>query len=271
MLFTPAPEREAYTYRATPAFDALLTARTAEREAAFFLPHLRPGMRLLDVGCGPGTITFGLAEAVAPGECVGLDLRSDVVALARDAADDRGAANVRFGAGSVYELPFPDAAFDAAFAHAVLMHLREPVRALAELRRVLRPGGLVGVRDMDHGAHLVYPASPLRERFYALRGRVQQHNGGDPFLGRTYRRLLLEAGFARAEAGATANCAGSPVETRRLAALARAQLVGIAPTALAEGWADQATLEAIPADFDAWAERPDAFYAVVACHAIGWA
>jgi SAM-dependent methyltransferase len=267
---TTARRPEAYTYAATPGFDALMTTRTATREAAFFLPHLRPGMRVLDVGCGPGTIALGLAEAVAPGEVIGLDLREDVLARARDGAAARGTANLRFERGSAYELPFPDESFDAVLAHVVLMHLREPARALAEMHRVLRPGGVVGLRDADHGACLAYPTTPLREQFYALRSRVQQHNGGDPFLGRSYRRLLLEAGFARTEAGATVNCAGSPAETRRLAAFARAQLAGMAPTALAEGWVDKGTLEAIPADFDEWAERPDAFYAVVACHAIGW-
>jgi len=171
--------REDYMHRANPAFDAAMTARTATHEAAFFLPHLRPGLRLLDVGCGPGTITLGLAGAVALGEVVGLDLRPEAVDQARTAAAERGVANVRFEVGSAYALPFPDASFAAAFAHIVLMHLREPGRALAE-RRVL----------------------PSRKP-------------------------------------------------------------GIAGTALAEGWADQATLDAMLAEFDAWAERPDAFLAAV--------
>ena len=266
----PAPTREAYAQAANPAFDAQLTARTAAREAAFFRPHLRPGMRLLDVGCGPGSITLGLAEVVAPGEVVGLDLRPEVVAQARAAAAARGIGNVRFATGSAYALPFPDAAFDAAFAHVVLLHLREPARALAEVRRVLRPGGVVGVRDVDFGARLVFPLTPLREQYNALHSRVQQHHGGDPFLARTQRRLLLDAGFARAEAGGALNSAGSLAETRRSAAYHKALLRGIAPTALAEGWVDQATLEAMLADFEAWAERPDAFSAAVYCHAVGW-
>lgn len=262
--------REDYTQRDNPAFDAAMAARTATREAAFFLPHLRPGLRLLDVGCGPGTITLGLAEAVAPGEVVGLDLRDEVVAQARAAAAQRGVANVRFEVGSAYALPFPDDSFDVAFAHVVLMHLREPVRALAEIRRVLRPGGVVGVRDVDFGGQILYPPTPLWEHYFALRARVRRHNGGDITLGRAHRRLLLDAGYARAEAGATLNAAGTLAETRRSAAYQRAMPSSIARTALAEGWADDATRDAMATGFDAWAERPDAFAAAVYCHAVGW-
>jgi ubiquinone/menaquinone biosynthesis C-methylase UbiE len=137
-----------------------MARRTAAQEAAFFLPHLRPGMRVLDVGCGPGSITVGLAEVVAPGEVVGIDVQQSQVERARDLAVERGVANVRFEVGDVYRLPFLDHSFDAVFAHTVLMHLQEPVRALAEARRVLRPGGITGVRDPDYGTMLSLPRRP---------------------------------------------------------------------------------------------------------------
>jgi ubiquinone/menaquinone biosynthesis C-methylase UbiE len=135
---------ESYSQRANPVFEAELALRTAAKEGAFFLPYLRPGMRLLDLGCGPGSITLGLAEKVAPGEVVGVDLQPSQVAQAQELSAARGVKNVRFEIADVYRLPFPDASFDAVFAHVVLMHLREPVRALMEMRRVLRPGGIVG-------------------------------------------------------------------------------------------------------------------------------
>jgi cyclopropane fatty-acyl-phospholipid synthase-like methyltransferase len=69
-----------YLQRANPEFEAILALRTAAKEGAFFLAHLRPGMRVLDVGCGPGSITLGLAEAVGPGEAVGIDLQASQVA-----------------------------------------------------------------------------------------------------------------------------------------------------------------------------------------------
>ena len=163
-------DQESYPQRANPVFEAEMALRTASQEAAFFLPSLRPGMRVLDLGCGPGSITLGLAEAVAPGEVVGVDLQPEQVEQARALDAARGVINARFEVAEVYRLPFPDGAFDAAFAHAVLMHLREPVRALAELRRVLRPAALLGFatvigadvstrprrRCLRNGTHLWY-------------------------------------------------------------------------------------------------------------------
>ena len=182
----------------------------------------------------------------------------------------RGVMNASFEVADVYRLPFPDGSFDAVFAHAVLMHLREPVRALAEMRRVLRPGGIVGVRDCDWGGRIHAPTTPLLEKWYAVTVRIRQCNGGDPFMGRHHRRLLLEAGFARAEASVSVWSAGTPEETRRCATFLKAQLQGFAPTALAERWMDQTTVEAVDAEIDAWAGRPDALYVDTFCEALGW-
>ena len=124
--------------------------RTAEREAAYLLPRLQPGMRLLDVGCGPGTITTGLARAVAPGETVGIEVVPDVLVQAREHAASEGVTNVRFEEASVYALPYADVSFDVAHAHQVLQHLTKPEDAAREVLRVLKPGGLFAVRDADY-------------------------------------------------------------------------------------------------------------------------
>jgi ubiquinone/menaquinone biosynthesis C-methylase UbiE len=138
--------REKYTHGHAPATVRQHGRRTAEEAAAFLLGELRPGMRLLDVGCGPGSITRGLAERLAPGEVIGLDTSADVLALAREDAAARGLGNIRYERGSVYELPFADASFDVVFAHQFLQHLREPGTALREMVRVLRPDGIVAER-----------------------------------------------------------------------------------------------------------------------------
>ncbi len=261
------PSREVYSQRDNPAFETWMAARTAAREAAFFLLHLRPGMQVLDVGCGPGSITLGLADAVVPGEVVGIDMQQSQVQRARDRAVEHGVSNVRFEVGDAYRLPFTDRSFDAVFAHTILMHLREPVRALAEMRRVLRPSGIAGVRDPDYGTMLFAPAHPRLEQWLALMIRLRQHSGGYPFVGRRLRRLLLEAGFVRAEASASVFSAGSLEETRRSAAFYKTWSVR---PALAEGWVTQAVVDAMAGEIDAWAERPDAFHVVVFCEAIGW-
>jgi SAM-dependent methyltransferase len=260
---------EVYSQQANPAFEAVLALRTAAQDAEFFVPHLRPGMQVLDVGCGPGSITLGLAELVAPGRVVGIDMQPSQVEQARALASACGAANVHFEVADLYRLPFADGVFDAVFAHGVLMHLREPVRALMELRRVLRAGGVVGLRDPDLGAVLHAPITPLLEQWLDLRVRVRQHNGGDPFIGRHHRHLLLQAGFVAAEASASVACAGSAEQVARHGAFLQAQWVGLTRTAIAQRWIDDATARAIAAELDAWMNRPDAFAASLWCQTIG--
>lgn len=264
------PAGEVYTQQDHPAFEEFMAARTASHDAAFFLPHLRPGMRVLDAGCGPGSITIGLAQAVHPGEVIGVDLQATQVERARGLAAARGVSNVRFEAADLYGLPFPDRTFDAVFSHGVVMHLREPLRAIAEMRRVLARGGIVGLRDPYVAAGFISPSTPLIEQSRALLIRVREHNGSHPLVGARYRELLREAGFAGSEATASVEYAGSLEATRRSAAWRKTQLQGLARTALTQGWVDLATIDAIAAELEAWGERPDAFSATIWCEAIGW-
>jgi ubiquinone/menaquinone biosynthesis C-methylase UbiE len=133
-------QRERYTLGySTPATQSM-ERRTAASHAAFFLPHLRPGMSLLDCGCGSGTITVGLAEAVAPGQVTGVDLGESHIEWAVSLAAEHGLTSARFQVASVYELPFPDSSFDAVFAHAIFEHLKDPLKALEEMRRVVKTG-----------------------------------------------------------------------------------------------------------------------------------
>src|ERR1700758_3076475 len=110
--------------------------RTAENSAAYLLPHLSPDAKVLDVGCGPGTITADLADRVPRGHVTGIDAAQEVIDQAAEAVGDR--ANLKFATGDVYALDYPDDSFDIVHAHQVLQHLGDPVRALAEMRRVTR-------------------------------------------------------------------------------------------------------------------------------------
>jgi SAM-dependent methyltransferase len=230
-------------------------------------------MRVLDLGCGVGSITLDLAEIVAPGQVVGIDRDADQLAVAREMARQRGLGNTRFDVADAYALPFPDDTFDAALAHTVLLHLREPVQVLRELRRVVRPGGVVAISDDDFGTVLVSPPDPLVEEMVALTIRVLRQGGGDPFRARGQRRLLLEAGFDRTEGYAVAaDSYGTLEETRRFAGIVEAffRHPTFADVAVGQGWVDSDHLEAILAAVHAWGERPDAFYAVTYCAALGW-
>jgi SAM-dependent methyltransferase len=174
----------------------MMARRTARERAAFFLPLLEPGMRVLDVGCGPGSITVGLAKTVGPqGEVVGVDMEPSQVAMARIAAEREQLANARFEVASIYALPFTDASFDAIFAHAVLEHLARPEAGLAELRRLLRTGGALGIADSNWREAVVEPRTPDVDLALASHFNLRREAGGDPFAGERVPALIKAAGF----------------------------------------------------------------------------
>jgi ubiquinone/menaquinone biosynthesis C-methylase UbiE len=169
--------------------------RTAENSAAYLLKHLRSGDALLDVGCGPGTITADFARLVAPGVVTGTDISAEVVALARRADRASRTPNLRFVVDNVYDLSFPDGSFDVVHAHQVLQHLRRPVDALLEMRRVVREGGLIAVRDADFGAFAWFPFDERLSRWMELYHQVTRANHAEADAGRRLVSWVREAGF----------------------------------------------------------------------------
>lgn len=248
--------------------------RRAEKWVGFFLHHVSPGMSLLDCGCGVGSITLDLAERVAPGRVIGIDMDERQLVFAREGARERGLTNATFQQGNVYALDFADASFDAVLAHTLLFHLSEPLRALKEIRRVLKPGGIAGISDDEWHTMVYSPEHPLMAKIVELWTRVIQFNGGDPFYSRHLRGLMLKAGFARSEGHAiAADYYGNLGETRRMAGI-QTRLFNdpdLAGLILGQGWATQAELDEILAWLQVWAERPDAFLAIMYCAAVGWA
>jgi ubiquinone/menaquinone biosynthesis C-methylase UbiE len=245
--------------------------RTAAANAAFLLPLLKPGMRVLDAGCGPGSITLGLAAAVAPGEAAGIDLSAEAIVSAQAAASAAGVANVRFEQASIYALPFADGAFDVAFAHAVFQHLEAPVEAARELYRVLKPGGIVALADADYGGSIIAPATPALDASIELMERVRAHSGGDPRIGRRLGTLLAEAGFEGIRCSASAGVDGSVDAAERTGEFwgryfEAAEFVTHVTVA---GWADAAALSAMAAAWRTWGQSPGAFWARFWCEAVG--
>ncbi len=165
--------------------------RTAENSAAYLLPRLTKEDSLLDVGCGPGTITQDLAALVAPGEVIGLDYAESVVVEAKELGE--GIANLQFRTGNVYALDFADDTFDVVHAHQVLQHLTDPVAALREMRRVLRPGGTLAVRDCDYQGFFWAPRSTELDRWLELYHAVMWRNGAEPDAGRFLPEWVAEA------------------------------------------------------------------------------
>lgn len=188
-------KREGYAPGWTGDALDMMGRRTAGDRASFALPFLSEVTRLLDLGCGPGTITIGLAQAASAVAVLGVDREGSQVAMARDAAQAAGVTNAQFEQGSAYELPLEDRSVDLVFAHAVFEHLALPQRALAEFGRVLRADGVVALASSDWSRALLDPFNDDVKQ--ALRGHylLRHQAGGDPFMGRVLPGLVLDAGY----------------------------------------------------------------------------
>ncbi|HEX6331375.1 MAG TPA: methyltransferase domain-containing protein [Actinomycetota bacterium] len=248
-----------------------MRTRSAAEYADFVLPHIRGSDRVLDVGCGPGSITVGLGEVA--GHAIGVELDDTEFRDARAYTSDHGIHNVEFRAGSIYELDFPEASFDVCTLFAMLETLDDPFRGLAEVRRVLKPGGLIAASSIEYGGLILHgPDEPLLHRFYQLRLQIWDAQGDVHYYrGRELRGLLLAAGFEEVEAFTTYLSYGTE-ERVRLFGLGRAAdcrdewyVDGVSRYGLGD-------LEEIHALEDAWvrwAESPNAFAAFAWGRAIG--
>ena len=246
--------------------------RTAETAAAFFLPFVKPGMRLLDVGCGPGSITAGLALRVEPGETIGLDASSQVIGMARLLPDAKKAKYLSFEVGNIYAPRFGAGTFDAVFAHQVLQHLPRPVDALEQIRSLLTPGGVVGSRVVDWGSATFYPENPGIVRFLALYYELARRDGGEPNAGRHLPRWLRQAGFVDLRVSTSTVSYTEPKTIQAWAeAYAEAMLQSnFAEKALKYGLATRSDLAGIAAAWRSWCRHADAFFCFSQTEVVAW-
>ena len=272
-LREPASQQDVYSVGYDAAATEFFQRRRAASHAAFFLPYVRPGMTLLDCGCGPGTITLDFAALVAPAEVVGVDIEPGQFQFVQTRAAHREMSNIRFAVSDLYALPFPDRTFDAVFLHGVLEHLQAPVKALKEARRVLKHGGVVGARHADFGGFLLEPATPPLDRFGLLFEQLMIYNGADPLAGRHQLGWLREAGFERPVVSASYDCwTGTPEESQRNACFL-SKLVGesaFASQLIEAGIGDSDTLARMSERFMAWGRHPHAFAAEAWGEAVAW-
>lgn len=239
--------------------------------AGFVLPHLRPGMRLLDCGCGPGTITTELTKAVAPGEVIGIDLEASQIDIARHRALELGMTNLKFEVVDLLKIPYPDESFDAVFSHAVLVHLPAPVVALREIYRVLRSGGLIAVRDPIMDKAIFSPEDSLLVESFELIQRALKHYGGDGTIGHRLGPLLREAGFEHIQLSASWEQPSSLDEWPQFYAAWSQVFSGtIANIILEQGWADKECLNQIVSAWRNFGEDKTGFAASPWGEAVGW-
>jgi SAM-dependent methyltransferase len=222
-------------------------------------------MDLLDVGCGPGSITADLAQAVAPGRVVALDSSAEVLALARAELERRGLGSVELVTGDVAALDLPDASVDVAHAHQLLHHVPDPVAAVAEMLRVTRPGGLVAIRESDYGAFTWYPSDPRLDRWRELFLLASRANGGEPEAGRRLLAWVHAAGATAVTASSSTWCYADPRARQGWGGMwaERIQHSAIADQLLAMGAASRAELADLGDAWLDWAAHPDGWISIL--------
>jgi SAM-dependent methyltransferase len=238
-------------------------SRTVENSAAYLIDHLVPGADVLDVGCGPGTITVDIAGRVAPGRVVGVDAAAEVVEAARVEAAD--AANVELRVDDVCALQVDDGSFDVVHAHQVLQHLTDPVAALREMRRACRPDGVVAARDSIYRAMTWFPLDPRLDRWLEVYCQVAEGNGAEPDAGSRLLSWAQSAGFRETRASASVWCYATPEERAWWGGLwaDRISATRLADQAVERGLATRRELADLADAWHSWAAHEDAWFAVL--------
>ena len=253
-----------YTFGFSESILQHLQRHTVHSHAAHLLPYLKAGLRVLDLGCGPGTLSIGLAEAIAPGELYGVDMEQTQVALARSIAEAGGHDNATFEVGDVTGLSLDDDSFDVVHGHAILVHVPETQAVLAEAKRVLKPGGIIAIREWILDGSFLAPDFEVTYDAWATLAELIIADDGHPNIGRDLKRHLFEAGFTdvRPTASFTSYTTAEDVgyisrviENWFLSAEVRA-------SATAYGLATQQHLDNVEQALKQWISHPGAFGAV---------
>ncbi len=262
---TQPPSDDVYTHGHHPAVLRSHTFRTVENSARYLMPHLQPGRRLLDVGCGPGTITADLAARLHPGSVIGVDRSAAIVEQADSTDFGPGPRDLTFQVDDCYRLSFPDDSFDVVHAHQVLQHLSDPVAALVEMGRVVAPTGVVAVRDADYRAMAWFPRLPELDLWMELYQAVARCNRADPDAGRHLRWWARQAGFTTVECSADVWCFATAEQCAWWGHLwaERVEHSELAVQAVEYGLASGRDLARIAAGWRTWAAHPAAWFAVV--------
>ena len=241
------------------------TWRTAGNSAAYLLDSIKPSMRILDVGCGPGTISADLAALVPQGEVIAIDYGPDAIEKAKILASERGLRNLSFEVGDANKLRFEAQTFDIVHSHQVLQHLSDPPQALREWRRVTKEGGVVASRVADMAAVSYFPG--VLKDFHDLYLKVARHSGGFPDGGRRVLSWAMKAGFERSAISSSSSvwCYSSPEERRWWSNLWADRLTksSLAINAIDSGNASQEELERLAEVWHEWGDCDDGFYALL--------
>jgi 2-polyprenyl-3-methyl-5-hydroxy-6-metoxy-1,4-benzoquinol methylase len=239
--------------------------RTVENSAGYLLDSLRPGLTLLDVGCGPGTITADFARMLNPGRVTAIEPTAGALDLARQEIATQGHDNVDFAVADVHALQFDDDTFDIVHAHQVLQHVADPVQALREMRRVCKPGGIVAARDSDYAAFTWYPASAELDDWLQLYRQAARVNGGEPDAGRRLLAWAHAAGLTEVTPTTSTWCFATPGRRDYWGGMWADRVLqsDLARQLLRDGTADQAKLQAMSRAWRDWTADPDGWISIL--------
>ncbi|MEO6941672.1 MAG: methyltransferase domain-containing protein [Terrimesophilobacter sp.] len=238
--------------------------RTVDNSASYLASALVPGTTVLDVGCGPGTITIDIAARVAPAIVVGLDASAEIVEKATALAAERDVGNVHFVVGNGYELEYADASFDVVHAHQVLQHVANPVGMLREFRRVRTKAGVVAARDVDYGACFWHPPSAGLDRWLELLRSVYRSNDTEPDAGRHLKAWAMDAGFTDVVSTASVWSFNSEVDREWWGSMWETRILqsALAVDAIDSGLATQDELIDISRAWRDWINDPEGWLAM---------
>jgi SAM-dependent methyltransferase len=216
------------------------------------------GARCVEVGCGGGHATRQLAAAAGPpGSVTAFDIDQEILELARHDTRAAGLDNVEFHMADAGRLPVPDASYDVAYARLLLTHLPDPLNAVQEMVRVVRPSGLVIIEDLDWDGVFCQPPAPAFDRYRRVHAEVHRLRGGDPAIGPKLPGLLRSAGLV----GVDLSLAHPAHLHGRAKTLHTLTLAAIADAIRAEELLDDAEISALHADLEALANDPETIVA----------
>jgi SAM-dependent methyltransferase len=196
-----------------------------------------PGSAVLEAGCGVGAQTLLLARNNPDAQIVSIDISPESLARAEERISGEGCTNVTFRKADICNLPFPANTFDHVFVCFTLEHIPDPLRALGNLKKVLRPGGTITAIEGDHGTVVFYPDTPAAHHVIDCLVTLQRQAGGNALIGRELAHLLADAGFVDVKVSPrqTYASASIPVSSEAVRIIFIAMIEGVREQAIAGG------------------------------------
>jgi SAM-dependent methyltransferase len=263
--------KDHYAFGESNAARRAFAGRTIDADLAFLVPFLKPGLSLVDCGCGGGGLAVQLSERLTPGEVVGFDQNGGAIEQAKQLAASVADARVRFFVASVYDAPLPQQHFDIALFCGVLGHIPDPELALRHAFNVLKPGGVIAVRELakngDWAGGLHWETVEAVNQMHADDIAV---SGGDPFIGRRMKSLLVAFGFERVDALPSFSPALSSVQAIGALFSRRLQEPDFVERVVKRGRHSADRLREMAGEIARWMNDDSSIVGISECTALGW-